>query len=83
MVTLAGAEVIAPRSTPTSRGSLLINAEAFTTLPALHLRDERHGERHFRREQRWNETSDNNSQKTAEVGLSLAPSKAFTLTAQG
>jgi predicted porin len=84
MLTLAGAEVIAPSLNTNVSRSLLFNAEPFThtglraTYAASDLVSVIFGVNNG-----WNQTSDNNSQKTGEVGLSLTPSKAFTLTAQG
>lgn len=84
MLTLAGAEVIAPTLNTNVSRSLLFNAEPFTHtgLRATYAASEAVSVI-FGVNDGWNETSDNNAQKTAEVGLSLAPSKAFTLTAQG
>lgn len=84
MLTLAGAEVIAPTLNTNVSRSLLFNAEPFTHtgLRATYAASDTVSVI-FGVNNGWNETSDNNSQKTAEVGLSLAPSKAFTLTAQG
>jgi len=84
MLTLAGAEVIAPTLNTNVSRSLLFNAEPFTHtgLRATYAASDTVSVI-FGVNNGWNETSDNNSQKTAEVGLSLTPSKAFTLTAQG
>ncbi|MEJ0038706.1 MAG: porin [Gammaproteobacteria bacterium] len=84
MLTLAGAEVIAPTLNTNVSRSLLFNAEPFTHtgLRATYAASDKVSVI-FGVNNGWNETSDNNSQKTAEVGISLTPSKAFTLTAQG
>ena len=84
MLTLAGAEVIAPSLNTNVSRSLLFNAEPFTHtgLRATYAASDTVSVI-FGLNNGWNQTSDNNSQKTAEVGISLTPSKAFTLTAQG
>lgn len=84
MLTLAGAEVIAPTLNTNVSRSLLFNAEPFTHtgLRATYAASDKVSFI-FGVNNGWNQTSDANSQKTAEVGVSLTPSKAFTLTAQG
>jgi hypothetical protein len=84
MLTLAGAEVIAPTLNTNVSRSLLFNAEPFTHtgVRATYAASDQLSVI-FGVNNGWNQTSDNNSQKTAELGLSLTPSKQFTLTAQG
>jgi len=84
MLTLAGAEVIAPTLNTNVSRSLLFNAEPFTHtgVRATYAASDKLSVI-FGVNNGWNQTSDNNSQKTGEIGLSLTPSKQFTLTAQG
>jgi len=84
MLTLAGAEVIAPTLNTNVSRSLLFNAEPFTHtgVRATYAASDKLSVI-FGVNNGWNQTSDNNSQKTAELGLSLTPMKQFILTAQG
>ena len=84
LLTLAGAEVIAPTLNTNVSRSLLFNAEPFTHtgLRATYAASDKVSFI-FGVNNGWNQTSDNNSQKTGEIGIALTPSKAFVLTAQG
>jgi Putative beta-barrel porin-2, OmpL-like. bbp2 len=84
MLTLVGAEVIAPTGNSNVSRSLLFFGEplthtgfraTFAANDTLNLI--------FGVNNGWNATSDANVQKTAEVGLGWTPSKAFALTVQG
>jgi hypothetical protein len=84
LLTLAGAEVINPTLNTNVSRSLLFNAEPFTHtgLRATYAASDQFSVI-FGVNNGWNQTSDLNSQKTAEVGLAFTPSKAFSLLAQG
>ncbi len=84
MLTLVGAEVIAPTGNSNVSRSLLFFGEPLTHtgLRATYAVNDTFSFI-FGVNNGWNATSDTNTQKTAEVGMAWIPSKAFALTAQG
>ena len=84
MLTLVGAEVIAPTGNSNVSRSLLFFSEPLTHT-GIRVTDAVTDTFSFILgvNNGWNATSDVNVQKTAEVGMSWTPSKAFALTAQG
>jgi len=84
-VTLAGAEVIAPTgNTNYSRSLLFTFSEPLTHtgVRATYAVNDMFGVT-VGANNGWNYTSSGSGSKTGEVGISITPSKAFTLTAQG
>ena len=84
MLTLVGAEVIAPTGNSNVSRSLLFFGEPLTHT-GVRVTDAVTDTFSFifGVNNGWNATSDVNVQKTAEVGMAWIPSKAFALTAQG
>jgi hypothetical protein len=84
MLTLVGAEVIAPTGNTNVSRSLLFFGEPLTHTglrATAAINDQ--VSIIFGVNNGWNLTSDTNPQKTAELGISFAPSKKFALTLQG
>jgi hypothetical protein len=84
MLTLAGAEVIAPTGNTNISRSLLFFTEPLTHT-GLRVTAAVNDKFSFifGVNNGWNWDSDPNSQKTGEIGISWTPVKAFVLTAQG
>ncbi|HEY4211058.1 MAG TPA: outer membrane beta-barrel protein [Steroidobacteraceae bacterium] len=84
MLTLVGAEVIAPTGNTNVSRSLLFFGEPLTHTglrATVALNDQ--VSLIFGVNNGWNATSDTNTGKTAELGLAITPSKSFALTLQG
>ena len=84
MLTLVGAEVIAPTGNSNVSRSLLFFGEPLThtgVRATVAVNDQ--FSLIFGANNGWNATSDVNPQKTAELGMAFTPSKQFALTVQG